>query len=344
MRLAALAALAACAGSAPPPAAPPKQAAVDESKAEKDAKGLLNEIYQTIDHADTDGLMPLLVDPLIVFGPRRADALPNRSDALVALKALVDPKNKRSLVRSGTVAVVPSPGGHSAWAFDVVEVAGQRLAITAVLTNADDEWQVVAAALARTPSMREVRAELKKAAVVPPGMAGIKKIDPNASSAVDRFTRGFAEQQAWGDDLGSRTDAIVIGPSVGDVTRGKAEIKKLWKKRLKGNVRLAAAGEVTAALTADGQLAWVTAPVVKFADDDEPLPLREFAVFEKSGADWKLIALHESLALDEPGTGAELAKIAAPAGPKAEPPPAAKPADDKKPKKHRKKPKPKSDD
>ncbi len=338
----------ACGGSAPPPPAPPKQAAVDEGKAEKDAKGLFSEIYQTIDHADTDGLMPLLVDPLIVFGPRRADVMPTRADALVALKALVDPKaKKKPALHSGGLAVVASPGGHSAWAIDVVDLEGQPMAITAVLSSTDDEWQVCAAALAKTPPMKSVRAELKKDAVVPPGMAGIKKVDPNAQAAVDKYTRGLADQKVWGDDLSSRTDAVVVGPSAGDVTRGKADIKKMWKKRLKENVRYSAAGEMTAALTTDGELAWVSAPTVRFADDDEPLPLREFAVFEKNGGDWRMIALHESLALDEPGTGTSFKKIAAPALPKAEEPPPAPPkaADDKKAKKKKKKkPKPKTDD
>src|SRR5206468_5745689 len=145
--------------------------------------------------------------------------------------------------------------------------------------------------------------------------------------------------------LSLRSDAVVVGPSVGDITRGKVEIKKLWKKRTKSNVRASAAGDITAAVTADGELAWVTAPIVKFADDDDPLPLREFAVFEKSGADWKLIALHESLALDDPGSGAPYKKIAPPAQPKVEePPPPPKKDDTKKTKKKKKKKAKKTDD
>ena len=339
--------LAGCGGgsTAKPPPAAPKQAAVDENKAEKDAKGLFGEIYQTIGHGDTDGLMPLLVDPLVVFGPRRADALPTRSDALVALKALVDPKRKPAL-KSGALAVVASPGGHSAWAIDVVDVGGEPLAIIAVLSSSDDEWQVSAAALAMTPSMKEVRTELKKDAVVPPGMAGVKKLDGNASAAVDKFTRGLVDQKVWGDDLSLRSDAVVIGPSVGDITRGKVEIKKLWKKRMKSNVRASAAGDITAAVTADGELAWVSAPIVKFADDDDPLPLRDFAVFEKSGSEWKMIALHEAIALDAPGSGASYKKITPPAQAKAEeppPPPPDKKKTDTKKKKKKKKAK-KSDD
>ena len=334
-----------CGGGSTPPPAAPKEDAVDERKAEKGAKDLVGEIYESIGHGDTDGLMSLLADPLIVFGPRRADAMGTRADALVALKAQIDPKaKKKPELKSGSLAVVASPGGHSAWAIDVLDVGGRPMTLTAVLTNADDIWQVHAAALAETPTMKSIRTELKKDAIVPPGLSGVAKNDPSAKPAVDKFTRGLADQDVWGADLGSRSDAIVIGPATGDVTRGKSDIKKLWKKRTKANTRDTAAGDVTAEVTPDGELAWVSAPVVQFADDDDPLPLRLFAVFEKTGADWKMIALQESLAVDEPGAGANYRKATAPALAKApeEPKKAAPPAD--KPKKKKKKKKKHTDD
>ncbi|HSN29856.1 MAG TPA: nuclear transport factor 2 family protein [Kofleriaceae bacterium] len=332
-----------CGGASTPAAKAPKEDAVDERKAEKGAKDLVGEIYESIGTGDTDGLMSLLADPLIVFGPRRTDAMGTRADALVALKAQIDPKaKKKPAVRSGSLEVVASPGGHSAWAIDVLDVAGQPMALTAVLTNADDIWQVHAAALAATPPMRSIRAELKKDAIVPPGLSGVAKLDPGAQAAVDKFKKGLADQDVWGTDLASRTDAALIGPATGDVTRGKAEIKKLWKKRMKANTRATAAGDITAEVTPDGELAWVSAPVVQFADDDDPLPLRDFAVFEKSGGEWTLIALQESLAFDAPGAGVNYRKAQPPAlakaveEPKKEAPPPdkAKKAKKKKKKKH----------
>ena len=329
-----------CGGASTPATKAPKEDAVDERKAEKGAKDLVGEIYDSIGQGDTDGLMSLLADPLVVFGPRRSDAMGTRADALVALKAQIDPKAKRKpALRSGSLEVVASPGGHSAWAIDVLDVGGQPMALTAVLTNADDIWQVHAAALASTPPMKSIRAELKKDAIVPPGLTGVAKVDPGAQPAVDKFKKGLADQDLWGADLGSRSDAIVIGPATGDVTRGKSDIKKLWKKRMKANTRATAAGDITAEVTPDGELAWVSAPVVQFADDDDPLPLRDFAVFEKAGADWKLIALQESLAFDAPGAGVNYRKATPPALAKAAeepkpPPPADKPKKKKK-KKHK---------
>lgn len=350
MRAALVAALIAACGGGGGSAAPkaPKQDAVSERKAEKDAKGLVTEIYETLSRSsNTDSLMALLAEPLVVFGPRRTDAHANRTDALVAMRAILDElgKDNKPSVRSGSLAVVASPGGLSAWAVDVIRVEGEPMAVTAVLTNDDDFWRVIAATLARTPPSKTVKMSNAKDAVVPTGMPGFAKVTGDADGAVDRFKRGFSDPQSWGDDLGKRSEAVVVGPYAGDITRGKKAIAKLWKERTKANTRYAAAGDVTASVTPDGQLAWVTAPVVQFADEDDPLPLRLFGIHEREGDDWKLIALQESLALDEPGIAGNFKKISAPAVKAEPPPPAPKPkAEEPAPKKKKKKKKKKSSD
>ena len=182
------------------------------------------------------------------------------------------------------------------------------MAVTVVLSNDDDFW-VVVAARGRAHAVDEGGARRAQ--------EGRRRADractasrrsPTAPRTRSIGSRGASPiPTSWADDLAQAIDAIVDrSVRAGDVTRGKKEIAKLWKKRAKVNVRHASAGEITAATTADGQLAWVTAPVVRFADDDEPLPLRLFSVFEKTDGEWKMIALQESLALDEPGVGREL--------------------------------------
>jgi ketosteroid isomerase-like protein len=315
-------ALTACGGSsAPPAAAPVVGPAVDARKAESDAKGLIVEIYETLSRGKTDSLFSLLSERLVVFGPRAADAMTTRSDALVALGKVIDPKAKRhAAVHSGGLDVVTSPGGHSAWMSDVVSVGGDRLAVTAVLTNSDELWAVSAAALAETPSGRQVKAEAARDSIVPPGAAAAGKLDPRAADAVDRFKKGLLDQQAWGDDLAARSDAVVIGPTAGDVSRGKAAIQRAWKARLRSKVREATSGETTAAMTPDGQLVWISAPITRVADDEDPMPLRIFAIYEKDAAGWKMIALHEALAFGEAGAGAPFKKVLPPAPPPPEPP------------------------
>lgn len=282
------------------------------------------EIYQTLGRGKTDSLFSLLSASLVVFGPRRIDAAVTRSDALVALGKVVDRKAKtHAQLRSGGLTVVASPGGHSAWAFDVVSVAGQPLAVTAVLANTDELWAVSAAAIAAMPSSRQARTESARDAIVPPGGAAAGKADVRAAAAIERFRLGLAAPQQWGDDLASAGDAIAIGPVAGQIARGKPAIEKLWKARMKSNVREATNGDITSAVTADGQLAWLSVPVTRVADDEDATPLRIFAIYAKDGAGWKLTALHEAVAIDEPGAGAPFKKILPPPlPPTAEPEPA----------------------
>jgi len=361
MRVLAIAVLAACGGGGGSGAAggkaKPVGPAIDEKKAEKEAKSLASEILETLERGNKDSLFTLLDDSLIVFGPRRTDAASNRTDALVALGEVIDPKAKKKLaLRSSSLDVVASSGGRSAWAFDVIDVDGEPHAITAILSNADDLWLVEAALVAHTPTRSSIKTEQGKDAVVPPGATSKAKVDPAARGAVDKFQKGLLDQAAWGADLASRTDAIVIGPGVGEVTRGKKEIKKLWKKRVEHKTRAAASGDIVAAVTKDGQLAWVTAPITMVSEKLEPLPLRAFAVFEKAGNEWTLIALHEALAVDQAGAGTAFKKtlppapkepvIAAEGETKPKKKAAKEPTDDppKKKKKKKKKPKPKDDD
>lgn len=313
---------AACGGGGARTAAPAAAPAVDERTAEKDARSLVVEIYQTIDRGTTDSMFSLLADPMTVFGPRRIDAMATRADALVALGKVVDPKAKKhAQLRSSGLVVVVSQGGRSGWAFDLVGFEGQHVAVTAVLSNASDLWSVTAAAVAVVPSAGKVRAESARDAIAPPGAAATARIAPAAAAVVETFKKGLLDQDAWGADLASQSDAVFAGPVAGQLARGKQAIKQLWKARIKANLREAISGPVTAAVTPDGQLAWLSAPVTRVADGEDPLPLRTFAIYEKDGAAWKLIALHEALAIDEPGSGTPFKKILppAPAPPQAEP-------------------------
>lgn len=300
--------VAACGGGEKKPVAP-KQAPVDTHTAEKDASGLVGEIYQTIGRGDTkDGLYALLAEPLVVFGPRKGDAFATRSDALVALGAVVDPKAKRKVALSSrSLGVVPAPGGHSAWAVDVVAAGSETFAMTSILTNSDDIWTVNAVALAVMPDKGHAKSENERDAVVPPAAAATVKVEDAARGAVDRFEKGLLDQQLWGDDLAASSEGVFVGPTAGEITRGK-DLEKVWKKRVAKGVREAVSGEVSAATTPDGKLAWVSAPVTRVDDKGAPMPLRVFAVFAKAGDGWTMTALHESLALDQPGAGATFKK------------------------------------
>ncbi|MCX5741070.1 MAG: hypothetical protein NT062_01070 [Proteobacteria bacterium] len=322
--------LAACGGS-PPHTDTPALQSLDQKSAEGDAKGIVGEVYKTLNRANTDGLMTLVAEPLVVFGPRQVDAMATRTEAIVALRGYLETAKKLA-VRSASLVVVASPGGRSAFAIDAIVAQNQRMAMTAILSNADDLWLVTALDLAATPAAGVVRAAQKLDAVVPTAMAGTPKTADGAGGAVERFAAGLANPTLVADDLArDGATTFAIGPS-GDITRGKA-IAKAWAKRHKAHVRAASAGEMSSGITADHQLAWVSAPVVQFADREEPLPLRVFAVYAHTDAGWRLAAYHETLAIGDAGIGAAYRKIGAPPLP-VEPVPA-KPTKPTKPTKKR---------
>jgi len=142
---------------------------------------------------------------VVVFGPRPLDAMATRSDALVALGKIVDPKAKKA--RRGalgwtryvvTLARRPPRRGRA----DVVSVGGQRLAVTGRADQQRRHLGVSAAVLAETPTGKQVKAEAAKDALVPPGLAAAAKRDPGRratrSRAVSR--RASSIQQTWGDE------------------------------------------------------------------------------------------------------------------------------------------------
>ncbi|MCX5744861.1 MAG: nuclear transport factor 2 family protein, partial [Proteobacteria bacterium] len=293
---------------------------IDEATAANDVKGHVNEIYNDVAKGRADGLIPLLAPALTVFGPRRVDAVASREAALIAFGKGVDARKPPTVTSSGTLAVQPARGGRSAWVFDVVMVDGAPMAMTAVVSNTDDLWLLDAATIAHTPKQELVKTELAQDAVVPPGMVAVARADARAAGAVARFQKGFVDQSTWGTDLASRDHPVVIGPTAGELARGAKDVKKLWSHRLETHVREIVVGETSSSVTPDGQIAWVTAPVNRISDDDPLTPLRVFAIYEKDGAEWKLTALQESIAIDQPGAGVPYKKFAPPA-PKGEPKP-----------------------
>jgi hypothetical protein len=316
MRLRALAVVVGCGlgggcGAAKPVVAPVKQQPdIDPAQASTDAKGLVGEVYQSIGKGDTDGLMTLLSDQLVVFGPRRGDALATRQDALVALGKVVDANNKQP-VSSASLDVMPGPGGRSAVAVDTIDTGGQAMSVIAILSNGDDIWLVSAASVADAPAPAELKKALARDAVVPPAIAGAASIDASVSPVVEQWKHGLLAQGEWGAELAGSPGGVFVGPAQGEVVHGKHDLKKAWKRRLDAQTREVAVGDVMASLTPDGRMAWVSAAVAR-TTATETMPLRVFAVYARHGDAWKLCALQESVAFEAAGAGARYRKVAPP--------------------------------
>jgi len=70
------------------------------------------------------------------------------------------------------------------------------------------------------------------------------------------------------------------------VARGNA-IARTWKARMRSKVREAISGGDHRAMTPDAQLGVDQRPVTRVADDEDPMPLRIFAVYAKDGPAWE---------------------------------------------------------
>lgn len=292
---------------------------IEKEVAEEDARGTLVEVYGAIQRGKHDNLFSVVDETLWSFGPRRTDVFSSRTDALLALGGVVEPGQTAKL-RSSSLSVVPASRGRSVWAVDIVHVERQPLAVTAILSSEDEFFRVSAASLAWMVPAREIRAAQDAIAIVPPGATSPGRIAPGAEGAVERFRKGVRDPSLWGDDVARHDGAVYVGPTAGELARGRKEVARLWEKRLSSETRAVISGEIDAGITADGQIAWVTSPITRVEGDGAPLPLRAFAVFEQVGGEWTLAALHESLAIDEPGAGGPFVKIVPP--PPAPPEPA----------------------
>ena len=143
----------------------PKQAAVDERTAEKDAKGLVTRFYQTIgrvQHRRPDGAARRAAHRVRSAQGRRAwRRAPTRSSRCAARS--IDGQGRQAggalgLARRRRVAGRPARRGRSTSS----RSTASRWRSPSCSSNEDDFWRVAAAALAKTPSMKSVRAELEE--------------------------------------------------------------------------------------------------------------------------------------------------------------------------------------
>ncbi|MCE9580453.1 MAG: nuclear transport factor 2 family protein [Deltaproteobacteria bacterium] len=265
--------------------------AVDESTAIAEAKGLVQEAYGTMRRGKSEGLLPLLKENLSITGPGPA-AVADRGALVMALNEALPPrKNHKVLGRGALVGV--SPGGHSAWLVDQVTVDGTPLVGSAVLERVNDFWVVAAVHVGRPISDRDLARALKAGPL--PAPAAIRAVAPPTTAAVvARFRDGIASDRGFRPQLAE--DAIAIGVTPGSVVQGADKIARAWKKATKDGDTVAIDGAVRAALSGDGQLAWIDATLLRGRGEAPPVPHRATYVYRKDGATWALVLAHESIA------------------------------------------------
>ena len=256
-------------------------------EAVRQARGVIEEIYESIRRGDVDGLSAIVAPELIVIGPDSGKGTRARADALIALgEALGSGKHD---VESKELRVGASPAGASAWAVDRVVVDGKPMHFVALLTGADDLWSVTMVHLARPISSREADQAIG-GLTGPPGMTAAR-----GSEEVGKLLQSMAAApELILEQLGEDEDSVLVPGTSRTLTVGRKAIRKLWKKVMKAAPAWTLLGGVASGLSSDGSLGWAWAHV-DVAIDGPPLTHRVFAIYRQSGGTWDLLVVHPAV-------------------------------------------------
>lgn len=323
--------LVACGGAGG--AAGPKVKSVDHEVAVQAARDVIDEAYRSLRMGSHDGLISLLAPEVYVVGPG-VELYAEKSAALLAVRDALDAAGDgKHKLQSKQLEVGAAPGGRAAWATDRIVFDGQPFTVSAVLIDVDELWVIAAVHLARpvadkTADKWLADGKLAAPAALPGG------VDPGARDAVTLIEEATVSRALWMDHLAEREDVMVAGRGTAKVLVGVDPVYKAWKKELKqaepkkkkakkkkkkakGDDEGAEAdappvmepeppeagelvGEPRAAVTADGNLAWVFANIDVLGTRATPLPERALYVLVREDGAWRLTLLHEAVAGAKP--------------------------------------------
>lgn len=274
---------------------------VTPKTAVRDAKGVVDEIIGALRRGKTDALLPTVVDQLVVLGPGASHHFTSRSDAVVAMSGYLNDHQDTLEISAGKPVVGVATGGHSVWLVQNLTVGNDAYIVTALTSEKNGIARLAAVFLSPSIPMKKIRKAAKSERLTIPAqtLPATIKDDAGAAGALAAFNRGVADNSLWEADLmaQSETDkALVIGPAIEQFASGTKALKKYWKKRNDNGVALKLVDKPRSGITEDGQLAWVTAAVDQTEDNDDPLPLRIFAIYTHDDeGGWRLAALHQAV-------------------------------------------------
>ncbi len=240
-----------CGGSAAKPVAPSAQT---EDQARQDAKAVVDEGYRALKSGDTDDLLSLLSDEVVVLGPRPSDMMRTRADAVLALREVIDPR-KKTKFQAGGVKLAIATGGRSAYAVDKLTFGGKPVVATALVDGAAATWRVTAVALAPLVSEAAKKKAASAGTLSAPAATAEVPIGDGGSGPTQALASGLSDVSAWVSALADEPGALVI-TSDGSVASGKKAIGRAAKQW--SAVAMEPTSAIFSVVTGDGKLALVT--------------------------------------------------------------------------------------
>ncbi len=191
------------------------------------------------------------------------------------------------------ITVGTSADGKTAWIGEDIEYAPDRTTTTLARVHAtglfDNAELAVAWHLGEIAPPQGKKAspiELRKLA---------KQIDEGAEAPAALFAKTIGDPVALANTVSSRADTVMYGPEAADRFAGGAAIKsQLVKWQLKLTIR----DGVQAGVAESKTTAFVAAHVDARKPDGSVTPYRLMIIYDKVGAEWQLVTLHLSRAID----------------------------------------------
>jgi ketosteroid isomerase-like protein len=263
-----LIALAACGGQAAKPATPTARAA---DRARQDAKEIVDEGYRALRSGDTDDLVTLLSEEVVVIGPRPADVMRSRADAVIALREVIDSRRKTKFAAAG-LKLQLAAGGRSAYAVDRISVAGKAVVAAALLDGSTATWRVIAVALAAPVSAAAEKKATAAGTLSAPAATGEVPIGDGGAGPTQALASGLEDVGGWVGALPDDPEALLIGAD-GAVASGKKELERAARRW--SDVTMEPSSAIASVVTADGKLAMVTCLAQKGQAEAKPEPKPE---------------------------------------------------------------------
>lgn len=124
------------------------------------------------------------------------------------------------------------------------------------------------------------------------------RVDAGAEDAVKLFTASIGDPKKLAATISDRKEAVLFGSESPERYVGGAAMRG---KLIAWNLGFAVRDGIQAGAVPSKTVAWVAANVDAAKPGVKPAPYRVLAIYEKTGAEWKLVVLHFSSAFTHDG-------------------------------------------